>query len=58
VRVVIPSALIRLALEVTTAQIPRICLLVIDAAMLMKILIAISIPLLEISICAMLDLMI
>jgi hypothetical protein len=50
--------LIRLAPEVTTALIPRIWLLVVDVTVLMKILIAISIPLLEISIRAMLDLMI
>jgi hypothetical protein len=58
VQVVIPPALIRLSPKVATALISRIFLLVVHAAVLMKILIAVSIPLLEISIRAMLDLMI
>jgi hypothetical protein len=43
-RIEAPPALIRLAPEIMTALIPRICLLVVEVASLMKILDAVSIP--------------
>jgi hypothetical protein len=55
-RVVVPPALIPLPAEIAAALIPRIFLLVVEAALLMKILTAVSIPLLETSIRAALDL--